>query len=208
VTLLPKQHIERLERGQDNHEIHCIAAERLVELHLTFRRGVREAVPSQVFEGSSGVRTTTVRMAVPVCVCVKSVIVVGALRPHHPDLLVRLEDDVIVFLLNVKGIEVVISQIEDSVHTVTGLAAPMPTKDIRRGIVDHPYKSSRHTCHDVLSQVPIPGWRVGMWIKAEGTRWCILIRRRANALGGIVVMAPVIKLSRGIDGVMVADVIT
>jgi hypothetical protein len=81
-----------------------------------------------VFEGSAGVRTTILCMPESNRPSLKAVIVIRMLGPCHHDLLMRLKDDVIVFLLNVKGIEAVVHQIGYTVHTFAGLATPMPTK--------------------------------------------------------------------------------
>jgi hypothetical protein len=111
VALLAKQHIEHLKGGQEDHEVHCIAVERLVELHPTFRRSIHEAVPSRVFEGSAGVRTTIVCPPESVRLSLRVVKAVRTLGQRHYDLLVQLKDDVVVLLLNVEGIEVVVHQI-------------------------------------------------------------------------------------------------
>ncbi len=80
--------------------VHCIAAEKFIELHPTLRRCVREAVPGQVLEGSPGVRSAVVRSAVPIRALVITTIVIGSLIPHHRDLFMGFQDDVVLVLMN------------------------------------------------------------------------------------------------------------
>jgi hypothetical protein len=100
MALFSKHHIERLKQGEDNHKVHCIAAEGFIELHPTLRRGVREVVPGWVLEGSPGVRSAVVRLAVLIRTLVITTIAIGLLIPHHHDLFMGFQDDIVVVLVN------------------------------------------------------------------------------------------------------------
>jgi hypothetical protein len=100
MAYFSKHHIECLKWGEDNHKVHCIVAEGFIELHPTLRRGVREAVLGRVLEGSPGVRSVVVRSAVPIRVLIITTIATGLLIPHHRDLFMGFQDDVVVVLVN------------------------------------------------------------------------------------------------------------